>query len=265
MISRSTRVLSGLVLASALWGAAAAAADGEACLARCDAPDGSQRLKESTSFFAEHLRSSYSDSYPAAVLLANSMAELAATLDSQLRAVEPTYQAFKAAQAEFDRLVRRSPLPRDPALGPVLPGFKRTAMQLETLLGCAPPAEATEMIPCTAIPLAHLLAVVGGQIDQYLGSKYIESFPDQAKAGAELDRAAKALHHLLHDLEAAVPGTLLMFEALDRAFESSMLTDADDVEDQEVKSRLAAVAESMAVLGGLVSSCHEAAESHEGH
>jgi len=57
-----------------------------------------------------------------------------------------------------------------------------------------------------------------------------------------------------------------MFEAVEAAFESSMLTDANDAEDAEVKTRLAALGESVATLEGFVDSCHQATdETHEGH
>lgn len=252
-------------LASTLLTAGPAAGDEGGSLARCAASESSLRLRDSASLFAEHVRSGYSATYPAAVILASSMEELAAALDSQLRAVEPTYAAFQTAWGEFDRLVRRSPLPRDPALGPVLPGFKRSAAQLEGLIGCGAGADVSVMVTCSAIPIAHLLAVVAGQMRQYLEGRYSDNLPEQVEAVAELDRAAKALHHVLHDLEVAVPATPLVFRALDTAFESGMLTDANDVEDPEVKSRLAAVGEAVAALDGLIASCHEVAVSHEDH
>jgi hypothetical protein len=250
----------------ALAQAEAPPAAGEvANLVVCNSLDGTKQLREKADLLADHLRAGYAETHPAAVIMAGSMAELATALDSQLRTVEPIHQEFQAAWAEFDRRVRQSFLPRDPALGPVLPGFKSSAVQLESLLGCEPPADQSGMIPCTAIPIAHLLAVVGGQIDQYLSGKYSENLPEQVEAGAELNRAAKALHHVLHDLEVAIPGTRLLFEALDTSFESTMLTDENDIEDLEAKALLAAVGEAVRGLDGRVASCHEAAESHEGH
>jgi hypothetical protein len=252
-------------LAQAQDPTAVAEAAKELSLVACQSFDSTRNLRDKAGLLADHVRAGYAETYPAAVILAASMAELAEAFDAQLRLVEPTHREFQTAWAEFERLVRRSPLPRDPALGPVLPGFKRSAAQLESLMGCEPPSDAAAMIPCSAIPIAHLLAVVAGQIEHYLSDKYAENLPEQVAAAGELDRTAKALHHVLHDLEVAVPSTPIVFRALDSSFGSTMLTDENDAEDLEVKSRLAELGLAVRALEKLTTSCHQAEAGHEAH
>lgn len=228
-------------------------------LVLCGALEPSAALRGGARELADHLGSGYTASHPSAVVLGVAAADIAASLDSRLHAVEPAYRAFFEAWDAFDQGIRRSPLPRDPALRSVLPGYKRAVGDLRALLGCVPPADERAMIPCSAIPIAHLLAVVGGQVHEYLAERHAETYPDQVAAAAELGSTAKALHEVLHDLEIAVPGTRGAWDTLATALDGSALTDTDEPEDVEVKTRLARVGELVANLEGFVASCHVAA------
>jgi hypothetical protein len=262
---RSTALL--LALAWILTGSPARSDESleEATLLRCGVETSARAVRDRARELADYLGSAHGGSHPAAVALATSMAGVSAALDSQLGAIAPAYGSFTEAWQAFDESVRQSPLPRDPALRPVLPGYQKSVAQLEGLLGCVAPANDTQLVPCLAVPVAHLLAVVSEQIHQYLGPRYGESLTPQVEAAAELERTARDLHHVLHDLEVAVPGAQLSFEALEASFAGSSLTDTDDPDDLAVKTRLDAVRQAVADFAGYADRCHDPAAEHESH
>ncbi len=270
-MSRSAGFVCLALALCALVAPASRAAEAPAFLVLCDSLEASRAARDRARELADHLGDGYSVTHPSAVALSRSMAEITSTLDSQMNQVEPASIAFLAAWDRFDQVVRRSHLPRDPALRSVLPAYRHGAAELASQLGCADPAEGAAMIPCTAIPTAHLLAVLSGQIHDYLVGQHAESYPEQTDAAGELARTSKILHQVLHDLEIAVPGALGTFGTLTTSLAGSSLTDTDEPQDVEVKSRLAAVGEVVAALESRVGSCQglgaddATAEPHDHH
>ena len=242
-------------------------AEESAGLAQCGVAAPAREARDRARELADFVAEAHAGSYPAAVALARSTAEITAVLESQVAAVEPARAAFFDSWERFDGAVRRSPLPRDPALRQVLTAYRHSVQELDGLLGCRPES-AEAMIPCPAIPTAHLLAVLGAQMDDYIeGRGYGERYPDAAAAAEGLAGSSRHLHEVLHDLEIAIPGVQGSFTTLAASLEGSALTDTDEPEDLAVKSRVAALETALASLGASVGSCHGTvpAAASEGH
>jgi hypothetical protein len=234
-------------------------------LAACAALETARQARDSSRVLADYLSDGFGSSHPGAVAMALSMAEIAAALDAQLHRIEPVHRAFIESWRAFDETVSEGPLTNDSALAPTLSGYGRAVGELEALgVGCPEGGSAAALAPCAAIPVAHLLAVVGEKVHEYLETRYAGSLPEQVAAARRLSLAAIDQHHVLHDLEIAVPGAGGSYQALAASFAGSSLTDTNDPEDEEVKSRLAAVTEAMAALDGLMSSCRDAQHDHAG-
>ncbi len=246
-------------LAVTLFPSLATAAEGGTNLALCEAGRAAASVHEAAQELADHVADGYSEQYPGAVAITRSLAAVASTLDAQLRESEPARVAYFDAWAAFQQSLRRSPLPRDPALRSVLSPYRQSAAELEAHLGCEPEVDRIAMVPCSSIPVAHLLAVVSEQVRAYIAERYAESYSDQAEVAAELAASSRHLHEVLHDLEVVIPATLGVYRTLVTSFVGSALTDTEDPADVAVKARLAALGDAISHFEPLVASCHASA------